>query len=520
MLNTDITTILFFGAQLIFVVSAFIFAISAIDDFFIDIYFYLFLGIKRKEHGPQIVNRRKLCSSPQGYLAIMLPAWQESGVLEKSVSNILRTIDYQNYHIFIGTYPNDHETQAEAKRLARQNKRVHPVVTPLPGPTCKADCLNSIVKAIFDFEKKASIVFAGFILQDAEDIVHELSLKTFNHFLNEYDLVQIPVFSLKRKWHELTASHYMDEFAEFQSKEIRVREKLAGLVPGAGVGTAYSRKAVLAFNAKDEVFRTNTLTEDYEFSIRLHKIGLKQISASIIIEDDQDCEPTKLKKATRYWNIDKIISTREYFPNRFWSAVRQKTRWTIGISLQGWKNYQWRGNWRIRYLFWRDRKMLFFAQAIAAGFVCLLLFSTLTTYHTFILDGYKFAPLLAHDSLIWHLVYFNLFITGIRIIQRYYWTYTIYGWSALPMLPLRYVWGALINYLAITRAIKIFFYHEFKGQPIGWDKTTHDFPEEFFVPVESVSLDRVPIDGNAQTEPAPVNPHRPIHPELSTESYG
>jgi adsorption protein B len=510
MLNTDITTTLFFGAQLIFVLSAFMFAISAIDDFLIDLYFYLFLGAKKKGYGPQMVNTKALCSPAQRHLAIMLPAWQESGVLEKSVSNIIRTLDYENYHIFIGTYPNDQPTQTEAKRLARQFDRVHQVVTPLPGPTCKADCLNSIVNAIFDFEKKASIVFGGFILQDAEDIVHKLGLKAFNYYLDNFDLIQIPVFSLQRKWHQLTASHYMDEFAEFQSKEIRVREKLAGLVPGAGVGTAYSRKAVLTFYSKDEVFRTNTLTEDYEFSIRLHEIGFKQISACLMLEDDHAPETTRSKKTARRNKIDKIISTREYFPNRFWAAVRQKTRWTIGISLQGWKNFHWRGNWRIRYLLWRDRKMLFFAQAIAAGFVALLLFSALKAYHVFFLNGYKFAPLLAPDSLVWNLVYFNFSMTVIRILQRYYWTYTLYGWSALPMLPVRYVWGALINYLAITRAIKIFFYHEFKGQTIGWDKTAHDFPEQFFSPVESAfSGTDIEAEQNTATQGPPIHPPLP-----------
>jgi adsorption protein B len=489
MLTTDITTALFFGTQLIFVLSAFLFAVSAVDDFLIDIYFYLFLGVRKNNHAPKIMRiDQSLLRSSQRYLAIMLPAWQESSVLAKSVSTIIRTIDYENYHIFIGTYPNDDKTLSEAKHLAQHFDRIHQVVTPRPGPTCKADCLNSIVNAIFDYEKDASISFEGFILQDAEDIVHKDSLRTFNHYLTNYDLVQIPVYSLKRKWHELTASHYMDEFAEFQSKEIRVREKLANLVPGAGVGTAYSRKAILAFYSKGEVFRTNTLTEDYEFSMRLHQDGFRQVFASLRPERRQGPDTPKFQEAGCRRAVDTIISTREYFPNQFWAAVRQKTRWTIGISLQGWKNFHWRGNWRIRYFFWRDRKMLFFAQAIAAGFFALLFFAALTAYHFLFVEGYQFAPLLEDDSLVWYLVYFNFFMTAMRIVQRYCWTYALYGWSALPMLPLRYVWGSLINYLAITRAINIFFYHQLKGKPIGWDKTAHDFPEEYFSPIESVPL--------------------------------
>jgi adsorption protein B len=502
-LGTDIIVILFFCAQFVFVISAFLFAISAIDDFFIDIYFYFFLCIKKKFRGDEkMSNEAQVSKTPQQYLAVMLPAWQEGDIIVKSVTNIIRTLEYERYHIFIGTYPNDQQTQTQADYLSRRFDCVHKVVTPLPGPTCKADCLNSIVRFILNFEKEASIIFSGFILQDAEDIVHKASLKIFNHFLTKYDLVQIPVYSLKRKWYNLTASHYMDEFAEFQGKEIRVREQMAKVVPGAGVGTAYSREAVMAFLSSGEIFKTNTLTEDYEFSLRLYEGGYRQVFARLIFEPskNKNIDSKSSMRAGRCSKADATIATREYFPSRFWAAVRQKTRWTIGISLQGWKNFKWRGNWRIRYLFWRDRKMLFFSQAIVAGFFALSLFGALNAYHLIFVKGYHFAPLLRDDSLIWYVVYFNLFMMVFRITQRCYWTVTLYGWSALPMLPFRYMWGALINYLAITRAIKIFFLHQIKGEPIGWDKTAHDFPEDIFNPVENHTSTVCPIVSITSTE--------------------
>ncbi len=479
MLTTDIVIVLFFSAQVVFVLSAFVFAISAIDDFFIDAYFYFYLSLRNLfRSGKKQKSAPPLMQTPERYIAIMLPAWQESGIIAKSVSNLINTLDYSNYHVFIGTYPNDMRTQNEADRLAQEFERVHKVVTGLPGPTCKADCLNSVVRAILNFEEDASMTFAGFVLQDAEDIVHKSSLKIFNFYLADYDLIQIPVYSLKRKWNNLTGGHYMDEFAEFQSKEVRVREQMAKVVPGAGVGTAYSRRAVMAISKSGEVFNTNTLTEDYEFSLRLHQAGFKQVFARVAQEQTADRERPAASSGIHCDDAAGYIATREYFPSKFWAAVRQKTRWTIGISLQGWKNFHWRGNWRVRYLFWRDRKMIFFAQAIAAGLFSLALFGALNAYHWIFAEGYRLAPLLTDDSPVWYLVYFNLFMLIMRILQRCYWTGKLYGWSSLPLLPVRYMWGSLINYLAITRAIKIFLSHLITGKTIGWDKTAHDFPDE------------------------------------------
>src|SRR5690606_4037893 len=146
-----------------------------------------------------------------------------------------------------------------------------------------ADCLNAIINGIFDLERAQDIEFVGVVMQDAEDVVHPLSFKLFNYLIPRFDLVQIPVFSLPREWTNLTGGHYMDEFAEFHSKEILVREYLAGIVPGAGVGTAYSRQALALAAEQEEIFNTNSLTEDYEFSTRMRDAGLKQIFARVPI---------------------------------------------------------------------------------------------------------------------------------------------------------------------------------------------------------------------------------------------
>ena len=407
----------------------------------------------------------------------MVPAWQEADVLFGAVANLIKTIDYENYHLFIGVYPNDEQTRCEADRLSRQFRRVHTVVTQLPGPTCKADCLNEIIKAIFTYEQRRQLTFSGVIMQDAEDVIHPLSMKLFNYYLPEHDLVQIPVYSLKRKWWQLTGGHYMDEFAEFHSKEILVRQSFANVVPGAGVGTAMSKKALeFARQQSGEYYNTNSLTEDYEFSFRTQGSELKQVFARIKVPG----EINKRYKKRADVDGDKtgsFIATREFFPNRFWWSVRQKTRWTIGISFQAWASMGWKGNWRLKYLFWRDRKMLFFSHAIAMGFLSIAVFLGYKIYLNLIPGSYHLAPLLSNDSWLWNVVYFNLTVLAFRILQRMAWSAVYYGWSVAPMVVPRYVWAAVINYLAIVRATKSYLGHLVTGRSIGWDKTSHDFLE-------------------------------------------
>ena len=53
-------------------------------------------------------------------------------------------------------------------------------------------------------------------------------------------MVQVPVLALRTPWHELTHGLYCDDFAEFQSKDIPVRQMLGGFLPSNGVGTGFT----------------------------------------------------------------------------------------------------------------------------------------------------------------------------------------------------------------------------------------------------------------------------------------
>ena len=107
----------------------------------------------------------------------MIPAWLESGVIAAMIENMVSVLDYRRYVIFVGTYPNDPDTIAEVERMRRRYKQLVRVEVKNPGPTNKADCLNAVVRAIFQHEEMTGTEFAGLVLHDAEDVLHPLELR-------------------------------------------------------------------------------------------------------------------------------------------------------------------------------------------------------------------------------------------------------------------------------------------------------------------------------------------------------
>ncbi len=77
----------------------------------------------------------------------MVPAWNETGVIGNMAELAATTLDYENYHIFVGTYPNDPDTQRDVDEVCARFPNVHKVVC-ASRPTSKADCLNNVLDAI------------------------------------------------------------------------------------------------------------------------------------------------------------------------------------------------------------------------------------------------------------------------------------------------------------------------------------------------------------------------------------
>ena len=468
-----------YGLKLIAIVVAMAMLISGVDDLFIDVVYWLRACWRRmtvyQKHDR--LEYQALYEREEQPLAIMVPAWHETGVIGQMAELAATRFDYENYQIFVGTYPNDPDTQKDVDEVCARFPNVHKVVCARPGPTSKADCLNNVLDAIFQFERKANLSFAGFILHDAEDVISDMELRLFNYLVGRKDLIQIPVYPFERPWYNFTCLHYLDEFAELHSKDVPVREAVSGQVPSAGVGTCFSRRAIIALLEDGDgiAFDVQSLTEDYDIAFRLKEKGMAEVFVRFPVIREAKSTPNKRWRLGMHERDTNVICVREYFPDTFQTAVRQKSRWIIGIVYQGFKTHKWSSNWKLNYFLWRDRKgaltnfLSFTASLILLQLLALILYQWLAP------DPYYFLSIFEGDAWLVTLLWINLLLMSNRMLQRLIFVTRYYGlMQGLMSLP-RLFWGNIINFMANWRALSQIIA---QGDPrrVAWDKTTHDFP--------------------------------------------
>jgi adsorption protein B len=426
---------------------------SGLDDLFISL---VFCFARR----PRLAwpSDAELEQGPERFIAILVPVWREHRVIGQMLERNLSTLRYRSYDVFVGVYPNDEPTIRTVKDAARLNPRIHVAMCPHNGPTSKGDCLNWIYRGLQEYEKEHGLRFEVVTTHDAEDLIHPDSLRLLNFFSRRYDMVQVPVLPLPTPAREITHGIYCDEFAEFQSKDIPVRQRLGGFLPSNGVGTGYKRAALerLAASRQGRIFDPECLTEDYENGYRLHALGCTQAFLPL------------------HFDAGVPSATREYFPRSLGAAVRQRSRWVAGIALQGWERNGWRGPWRQVYWFWRDRK----------GVVGNLL-SPLTNV-LFVYGGASYFlalksgtyPNFTEHFPAW-LVRCSAATLGISVFQaaiRMWCCARIYGWLFAAGVPVRMLWGNVVNSAATMGALRQFWRARRQRRHLAWLKTDHDYP--------------------------------------------
>ena len=484
------------------IVIAVLILISSLDDLFIDLWYWsrrLFrkFTVDRK-YRP--LTAQQLLDRDEQPLAIMVPAWLEYDVIAPMIENMVSTLDYQNYVVFVGTYINDQRTIDEVERMRRRYKQLHRVEVPHAGPTCKADCLNWVIQAIFLHEKTHGMTFAGVVLHDSEDVLHPLELRLFNYLLPRKDMIQLPVVSLERNWYEWVAGTYMDEFAEWHGKDLVVRESMTDTVPSAGVGTCFSHRAlqVLAGETQNQPFNTDSLTEDYDVGARLAKVGMNAIFVRF---------PVEFRVLRKSWfrkpyesTLKMPLCVREFFPDTFRTAFRQKARWTLGIGLQGWEQMGWNGSLANRYLLFRDRKGVVTAFVSILAYVILVQLVALIILRQSGLWDVSFPTPFEANGWIKYLLIANGIALGWRILHRCYFTTVLYGWQhGLLSIP-RMVVGNFVNFMAASRAWRMFLVGKVLNRKLVWDKTMHDFPSTDLVAAAPRKLGSVLLSWQAINE--------------------
>ncbi len=427
---------------------ALLLVLSGLDDLGIDLawlYAWVEYRVTRKNN-----DTAHNLDIPQSRIAIMVPLWHEHQVIASMLEHNVASIRYNAYHFFVGVYPNDQLTKSAVSAMARRFPNVHMAVCPHDGPTSKADCLNWVYQHIGLYEEERGEHFDIIVTHDAEDMIHPEELRWINYYATRYDFIQIPVFGLKTPFHEFTHGVYCDEFAENHSRDMVVRSRFRCFVPGAGVGTGYRRQALekLAAAQSNRIFEPAALTEDYENGLRLRRLGCSQVFASPWRTGGPGSD---------------FVATQEYFPQKWGAALRQRSRWVTGISLQGWERFGWEGTLSEVYWLWRDRKGLLGSPL---GILANALFAYGLATHMWL----RLTP----NEI--YLTWATLSLQAIRTAVRMGCVARIYGFAFSLGVPLRVFYANALNAAATFSAMWRYAKAKWRNEPLRWLKTEHAYP--------------------------------------------
>lgn len=459
-----------------------VFIISGLDDLFFDVIYWVRWPYRLwKQRAYKALTYEQLLSLPEKLIAVLVPCWQEANVIGNMLRHNCSSMDYDKYIIFVGLYPNDPMTIAEVEAVAAHDKHVQAVIGSKPGPTNKAANLNQLYKAVQQFEAEHHEVFDIILFHDSEDVIHPLSFKLYNYLIPRKDMIQLPVFPLEVPYRNFTHWLYADEFAEGHTKNIIVRKVLKLHVPSAGVGTAFSRRALMALAEESEglPFEENSLTEDYRTSLRLRAYGFKPIFLTQYVLRTKWVKKGVFRRRYHKKTVKEKIATRAMFPQHYFQAVRQKSRWIIGIVFQEWEHSPWPKSWRLRYSLVHDRKA-FITHFINGSAYFLLIFWLVYAVGTANHPSY---PALQEQfnmhPWVWWLILTGTFMMGMRLLQRMIATHRVYGKRAASLALFRACYGNVLNLHALIRAYRLYFVlnnRQKKATPVVWDKTDHQFP--------------------------------------------
>jgi adsorption protein B len=432
------------------------FLLFALNDLVVDLIYF----VRRYWRAATIYSRHPrayasfyVFNKDPGFIAILVPAWDEAAVIASMLRATLKRLDYDNYRLFVGHYRNDPATAAAIASVA--DSRIQMVQVEADGPTTKADCLNHLYDALIDYELAHDTTAKAVVLHDAEDVVHRYELRIFDGLIDRAAVIQLPVLPLPDPYSRWIAGHYCDEFAEAHIKELVVREAVGAAIPLAGVGCAIARKplARLAAAQDGKPCSGNSMTEDYEVGLRIGALGLKTMFVRIPARSGERA----------------VVASRGHFPSTLGSAVRQKARWLGGIALAGWDRLGWSGGIGERWMRMRDRRGPLAALLLVAAYGAAFLWSQIW------LAEALGAPIDARlDPALVTLLTINAWLLAWRVLMRTCFTAFAYGTAEGLLSMPRLVIGNLIAMLAAARAVRL----HMGGGATRWDKTRHIFPAE------------------------------------------
>lgn len=422
--------------------------IGGIDDLIVDICYFVLRVVRR----PRRLSVDTLPPAPPRRFAVLIPAWHEGEVIGPMLRTALSRLHGAPFRLFVGCYPNDMETIAAVDLIGADCVRL--VINDRPGPTTKADNLNSLWRALAASDWDADAV----IVHDAEDVVHRDELIVFSSLLAGEDVIQLPVLPVVARGSPLLSGHYADEFAESHTKGLVLRSAIGAALPLAGTGFAVAVPllARVAANRGGDPFDAQSLTEDYELGLHLAEQGARGCFARVRERDGH-----------------RLVAVRAIFPCRLGAAVRQKARWVTGIALAGWDRTGWAKPLALsdHWMRLRDRRAPLAMLVLAAAYIAMAALLIEEVWAEF--AGVALSPL---SSLVRSMLFANVVLLAWRLAVRALFTWRAYGWREAIVSPVRFIVGNAVDLMAAPRAI-VTYLRLLRGAPLVWHKTAHQFPD-------------------------------------------
>jgi len=217
---------------------------------------------------------------------------------------------------------------------------------------------------------------------------------------------------------------------------------------------------------QEKKFNEAALTEDYNFAKKFNDLHLKTIFVNVILADKKSPTFTPLAYNPGF------ISNWAYFPQSFKRAVKQKTRWIFGISLQEWEFTGWKGNIFVKLSLIKDRKVFLSTIAVLLAYIVLIYTLVAELGSRGIIEA-SLVPIIYKGTLLYYLVFTVTVIMIIRILERCIFVTRVYGVLAGFLSIPRIFAGNILNGTAAFRALYQFFLIRYNNRPVKWDKTEH-----------------------------------------------
>jgi adsorption protein B len=178
------------------------------------------------------------------------------------------------------------------------------------------------------------------------------------------------------------------------------------------------------------------------------------------------------------------------------ASIRQRSRWILGITLQTWAQLGWKGPPVVRYCLWRDRKAIVTNALVVLGYALVLYVLSRMVIGELTGSGWAPANLIPPGTLLYELLFLNLFAFLARASVKGFFVHALYGWRHALVSPARLLLANVISIAATSRAVKQYARHRITGEPLRWLKTSHAFPT-----FEALAR---PAKGPASLVPVPV----------------